>query len=112
MVSSYSDLLDQILHFGAVFIAEALQKLDDNIPKAGWVRVEVIVESVTLSFDDQAKKTSGTHFVKFVLMRQMKEKRELVYGEENRLNVKREKGTMNEAECFMNAIDARRNVTC
>ena len=33
-------------------------------------------------------------------------------GEENRLNVKREKGTMKEAECFMNAIDARRNVTC
>jgi hypothetical protein len=33
---------------------------------------------VTLSFDDQAKKTSGTHFVKFVLMRQMKEMRELV----------------------------------
>jgi hypothetical protein len=52
MVSSHSDLLDQILHFGAVFIAEALQKLGDSIAKARWVRVEVIVESVTLSFDD------------------------------------------------------------
>jgi hypothetical protein len=45
-------------------------------------------------------------------MRQMKEKRQLACGEENRLNVKREKGTTKEAECFMNAIDARRNVTC
>ena len=58
---SYSDFLGKGVHFGVVLGFEAQQEFDHYIAERRWIGIELVIETMTSSLDNEAKKTAGTH---------------------------------------------------